>query len=202
MASDLPVIFWNRSLTASLNFCLHPMYRSVVWTERDRAGIESIRVRLRHRGRAQRRNDEGRAALGDALRSALHIALLLSKQHPERSHDLVCSCFSRFACIPALLKLRRHEANGRLEPCTNSGRAPFAAVRPSRTGRRRPNGLLLVESDPIVATRLPIVVDRIRAADQPTPRLFCRVWCSAEWSSRGLGLDQSTANCQSLCRAA
>ncbi|MGA2851169.1 MAG: hypothetical protein ABSE46_19365 [Terracidiphilus sp.] len=23
----------NRSLTASLNFCLHPMYRSVVWTE-------------------------------------------------------------------------------------------------------------------------------------------------------------------------
>ena len=24
---------WNRSLTASLNFCLHPMYRSVVWTE-------------------------------------------------------------------------------------------------------------------------------------------------------------------------
>jgi hypothetical protein len=28
-ASDI----WNRSLTASLNFCLHPMYRSVVWTE-------------------------------------------------------------------------------------------------------------------------------------------------------------------------
>jgi hypothetical protein len=29
LASDI----WNRSLTASLNFCLHPMYRSVVWTE-------------------------------------------------------------------------------------------------------------------------------------------------------------------------
>ena len=29
IASDI----WNRSLTASLNFCLYPMYRSVVWTE-------------------------------------------------------------------------------------------------------------------------------------------------------------------------
>lgn len=29
IASDI----LNRSLTASLNFCLHPMYRSVVWTD-------------------------------------------------------------------------------------------------------------------------------------------------------------------------
>jgi hypothetical protein len=29
LASDI----WNQSLAAALNFCLHPMYRSVAWTE-------------------------------------------------------------------------------------------------------------------------------------------------------------------------
>jgi site-specific recombinase XerC len=64
---------------------------------RDRARIESVRVRLQRRGRAERRYGEGHAVPGDPLRSAWHIALLLSKQHPERSHDSVRSCFSGFA---------------------------------------------------------------------------------------------------------
>ncbi|MFZ0631094.1 MAG: hypothetical protein WA399_15980 [Acidobacteriaceae bacterium] len=82
-----------------------------------------------------------------------------------------------------------YEANGRLEPCTNSERAPFAAVRPCRTGRRRPNGLLSAESDPIVAPRLPIIADGSPAAAQLTPRPSCRVAHSAEWNSRDFGLD-------------
>lgn len=60
----------KRSLTALFNFCLLPIYRSVVWMKSGQAEIESVRVLRCNHGRVGRKCDEGRGVPDGICRPA------------------------------------------------------------------------------------------------------------------------------------